>query len=71
MSVEGSWGGLVLGWILGASLDHDQCYQLRGNKRDHLEVFCHVHGAVAGVSCGHLASDLILCQRKVCVWTEG
>lgn len=56
---------LVLGWILGAALDHDQCYQL-GGKRNHLEVSCHLHGAVAGVSCGHLASNLILSQRTVC-----
>lgn len=81
MTVEGSWGGsscvahqqprLVLGWILGAALDHDQWYQLRGKKRDHLEVSCHLHGAVAGISCGHLACDLILSQRTVYVWTEG
>lgn len=30
-----------------------------GGKRDHLEVSCHLCGAVAGISCGHLASDLI------------
>jgi hypothetical protein len=42
-----------------------------GRGRDHLEVSCRLCGAVAGISCGHLASDPILSQRTVCVWTEG
>lgn len=64
---------LVWGSILGVALEPDQCYWWGGAGRrgDHLEVSCHLHGVVAGIICDHLASDLILSQRAVCVWTEG